>query len=131
MSSASSRFGRRPHPDRSLREAVAVEEGPCAALVRDPSFRAVAVGWLARGGGTAAWRPITLSLVAADPADPEPLRAVLTGGIPLHSACGFADDLEELLRTRPDEAGPMRRLLAAVDATPAWRVAPAAVGRPG
>ncbi|MEU7614391.1 serine protease [Micromonospora sp. NPDC049204] len=101
---------------------VAVEEGPCAALVRDPSFRAVAVGWLARGGGTAAWRPITLSLVAADPADLEPLRAVLTGRIPLHSVYGFADDLEELLRTRPDEAGPMRRLLAAVDATPGWRI---------
>ncbi|MGN9777070.1 trypsin-like peptidase domain-containing protein [Micromonospora sp. H33] len=101
---------------------VAVEEGPCAALVRDPSFRAVVVAWLARGGGTAAWRPITLSLVAADPADPAPLRVVLTGGIPLHSVYGFADDLEELLRTRPDVAGSMRRLLAAVDRTPAWRI---------
>ncbi len=101
---------------------VAVERGPCAGLVDDPSFRAVVSGWLARGGGTGAWRPITRSLVAADPADPAPLRAVLTGGIPLHSVYGFADDLEELVRDRPEVAGPLRRLLADVDRTPAWRI---------
>ncbi|WBB91414.1 hypothetical protein [Verrucosispora sp. WMMC514] len=104
-----------------LWRAAIENDGPCAHLLDDPSFRRDVVDWLGRSGGVAAWRPIALSLVLRDP-DAEVLRAVVQSQAPLGRRYSLANDLEDHLRTQREQAEKVCRIMEQLDHTDTWHI---------